>query len=181
MVAARMGVVRPMKSSLLCALALALASTACGERPVTKKGDITPADVIAGSAQSLDHFESAEGKFAVDFPPAWKGNYTGVAHADTTYGSRFIVDFRFKPDPSWKVDPRTLLAIRIFTPDAWAKAFARPGPAIGVKLKERGNDVFVLSLAGSNPYKTGTPAATLFDQMMLAVINDAVPLRLTPR
>ena len=181
MVAARMGVVRPMKSSLLCALALALASTACGERPVTKKGDITPADVIAGSAQSLDHFESGEGKFAVDFPPAWKSNYTGVAHADTTYGSRFMVDFRFKPDPLWKVDPRTLLAIRIFTPDAWAKAFARPGPAIGVKLKERGDDVFVLSLAGSNPYKTGTPAATLFDQMMLAVINDAVPLRMTPR
>jgi hypothetical protein len=176
-----MGVVRPMKSSLLCALALALTSIACGERPVTKKGNVTPADVIAGAAQSLDHFESGEGKFAVDFPPPWKGNYTGVAHADTTNGSRFILDFRFKPDPSWKVDPRTLLAIRIFTPDAWAKASARPGPAIGVKLKERGNDVFVLSLTGSNPYRPGTPAATLFDQMMFAVINDAVPLRLTPR
>jgi hypothetical protein len=176
-----MGVVRPMKSSLLCALALVLASTACGERPVTKKGDVTPADVIAGAAQSLDHFESAEGKFAVDFPPAWKGNYTGVAHADTTYGSRFILDFRFKPDPAWKLEPHTLLAIRIFTPDAWAKMAARPGPEIGVKLKERGNDVFVLSLAGSNPYQTGTPAATLFDEMMLAVIHDAVPLRLTPR
>jgi hypothetical protein len=167
------------KSPLL--LALSLACAACGERPVTKKGDVTPADVIAGAAQSLDHFESAEGKFAVDFPPAWKGNYAGVPHTDTTYGSRFILDFRFKPDPAWKVDPHTLLAIRIFSPDAWAKAAARPGPPIGVKLKERGTDVFVLSLASANPYKPGTPAATLFDQMMLAVINDAVPLRLTPR
>jgi hypothetical protein len=178
-----MGVVRPTRTSLLCALALTLASAACGERPVTKKGDITPADVIAGAAQSFDRFESAEGKFAVDFPPVWKGNYTGVAHADTTYGSRFILDFRFKPDPSWKIESRTLLAIRIFTPDAWAKASARPGAEIGRKLKERGNDVFVVSFAGGNPYKTGTPAAELFDKMMLAVMQpgDGVPLRLTPR
>ena len=178
-----MGVVRPMKSFLLCALALVLASTACGERPVTKKGDVTPADVIAGANQSLDHFESGEGKFAVDFPPTWKGNYSGVPRADTTYGSRFIVDFRFKPDPAWKIEPRTLLVIRIFTPDAWAKAAARPGPAIGMMLKERGADVFVVSFAGGNPYKTGTPAAELFDKMVLAVMqpSDGVPLRLTPR
>jgi hypothetical protein len=163
-------------------LAFALAAAACGERPATKKGDITPADVIAGAAVSLDHFESAEGKFGVDFPAVWKGNYIGVPHADTAYGSHFIVDFRFKPDPAWKVDPRTLLAIRIFTPDAWAKVTAdTTRPAIGVKLKERGSDVYVLSLAGGNPYKPGTPAAALFDQMMLAVMNDAVPLRVSPR
>jgi hypothetical protein len=162
-------------------LIFALAATACGERPVTKKSDITPADVIAGAAQSLDHFESAEGRFGVDFPPQWKGNYIGVAHADTTYGSRFIVDFRFKPDPALKVEPRTLLAIRIMSPEAWVRDSAKAGPPIGVKLKQRGNDVFVLSLASENPYKPNTPAATLFDQMMLAVINDAVPLRLTPR
>jgi hypothetical protein len=167
------------KKPLLLAFALAL--TACGERPVTKKSDVTVADVIAGSAVSLDHYESAEGRFGVDFPPQWKGNYIGVAHADTTYGSRYIVDFRFKPDPALKADPRTLLAIRIFTPDAWAKAAARPGAPIGVKLKERGNDVFVLSLATENPYKPNTPQATLFDQMMLAVMNDPVPLRVTPR
>ena len=176
-----MGVARPTKSSLLCALALVLASAACGERPVAKKGDVTAADVIAGAAQSLDHYDSPEGKFAVAFPPEWKGNYVGVPHADTTFGSRYIVEFRFKPDPAWKVDPKILLAIRIFTQDAWTKAAARPGPPIGAKLKERGDDVFVLSLAGGNPYKAGTPAAALFDQMMLAVVNDPVPLRVTPR
>ena len=167
------------KAPLLLAFALVL--TACGERPVTKKGDVTAADVIAGAAQSLDHYESPEGKFGIDFPPAWKGNYVAAGHNDTTYGSRAIVEFRFKPDPAWKVEPQTLLAIRIFTPAGWAKAAALPGPAIGVKLKERGNDVFVLSLAGGNPYKAGSQPAMLFDQMMLAVINDAVPLRLTPR
>jgi hypothetical protein len=176
-----MSVVRPTTSSLLCSLALVLAVAACGERPASKRGDVTPADVIAGAAQSLDHYESAEGKFGIDFPPVWKGNYIGVAHADTTFGSRGIVDFRFKPDPESKLEPHTLLVIRIFTPDAWAKAAARPGAPVGVKLKQRGNDVYVLSLAGANPYKTGSPAATLFDQMMLSVINDNVPLRVTPR
>lgn len=166
---------------LLCALALLTTAAACGERPVPKKDGVTSADVIAGAAQSLDRYESAEGKFAVDFPPVWKGHYTGEAHADTAYGSRGIVDFKFKPDSGWKVEPHTLMVIRIFTPDAWAKVEARPGPAIGVKLKERGNDVYVLSLASSNPYKKGTPAAELFDQMMLSVMNDQVPLRLTPR
>lgn len=161
-------------------LALALAVTACGERPVTKKNDVTAADVIAGAAVSLDHYESAEGRFGVDFPPQWKGNYIGVARADTTFGSRYIVEFRFKPDPSLKAEPRTLLAIRIMSPEAWAKDSTR-NPPIGVKLKQRGNDVFVLSLATENPYKPNTPAASLFDQMMLAVMNDNVPLRLTPR
>ena len=165
----------------MCTLSLALAAAACGERPGAKQPDVTPADVVAGAAQSLDHFVSPEGKFAVDFPAVWAGNYTGTPHADTTYGSHFILDFRFKPDPAWKVAPQTLLVIRIFTPDAWAKASARPGSPIGVKIQQRGNDVYVLSLAGSNPYKTGSDAAALFDKMMLAVMQDPVPLRVTPR
>jgi hypothetical protein len=176
-----MRVARPSNGSLLCVLALALATAACGERPATKKSDVTAADVIAGSAQSLDHYESAEGKVGVDFPSVWKGNYIAIPHADTTFGSRMMIEFRFKPDPAWKVEPRTLLAIRIFSQAAWAKATARPGPAIGVKIKERGDDVFVLSVAGGNPYKPGTPAAALFDQMMLAVANAGAPLRLSPR
>jgi hypothetical protein len=176
-----MGVVRQTKTSLAIALTLTCLSLACGDRSAARTGGVTGADVIAGTVKSLDHFESAEGKFAVDFPPEWKDHYVGVPHADTTAGSRFIVDFRFKPDPAWKVDPRTLMAVRIFTPAAWAKASADTVHRIGVKLKQRGNDVFVLSLATSNPYKPGTPAALLFDQMMLAVIRDAVPLRLTPR
>jgi hypothetical protein len=124
---------------------------------------------------------SPEGKFAVAFPGVWKGNYTGVPHADTAFGSHFILEFRFKPDPATKLPPQTLLAIRIFTPAAWAKASAKPGQTIGVKVQSRGNDVYVLSLAGSNPYPTGSPSAALFDKMMLSVMQDPVPLRVTPR
>jgi hypothetical protein len=71
------------------------------------------------------------------------------------------------------------MVIRIFSQAAWAKVAARPGPAAGIKISEHGNDVFVVSLAGGNPYKTGTPAAELFDKLMLAVFNEAP--RLTPR
>lgn len=173
--------VRLTRISLSCMLALAVAATACGERPAAKKGDVTSADVIAGSAQSFDHYASAEGKFAIDFPPVWQGNYVAIPHADTTQGSHFLLEFRLKPDPAWKVQPKTLLVIRVFTPKAWAKLAAQPGPPIGVKLQERGDDVYVLSLAGSNPYDAGTDAAKLFDKMMLAVIQDPTPLRLTPR
>jgi hypothetical protein len=173
-----MGVVRPFKSSLFCALALALAAMACGERPGAKKSDVTAADVVAGAVPVLDHYESAEAKIGVDFPPVWKGNYIAVPHTDTTYGSRYIVDFRFKPDPASKLEPKTLLAIRIFSTAAWAKAAARPGPPVGIKLLDHGNDVFVVSLVAANPYAKGTPTAELFDQMMLAVFNQAP--RLTP-
>jgi hypothetical protein len=172
---------RPNNSILLCAFALVIGAAACGERPGDKKPDVTPADVVAGSAQTFDRFVSPEGKFAVDFPPVWAGHYTGTPHADTTYGSHFIEDFRFKPEPGEKIGPQTLLAVRIFTPAAWARVSARPGPAVGVKIQQRGNDVYVLSLAGSNPYKTGSEAAGLFDKMMLAVMQDPVPLRVTPR
>jgi hypothetical protein len=174
-----MGVARLTKGSIFCSLALVLTTVGCGERPVPKKGDVTAADVVAGAVQVSDHFESPEGKFAVDFPPTWKGNYIAVAHPDTAFGSRLTVDFRFKPDPSWKLEPRTLLVVRIFTPAAWAKIAVDKHQSVGFKLAERGDDVFVLSVAGSNPYKAGTPAAMLFEKMMLSAINP-IRLRVTP-
>ena len=166
----------------MCSLAFALALTACGERPAAKKSDVTVADVIAGVAQSFDHFESPEGKFAVDFPPVWKNNYTNVAHADTAYGSHFIVDFRCKPDPTWNVEPRTVLAIRIFSKDAWAKIAANKTQtdrreAQGTRRRRvRALDRRLESVPGRarRPRRSSS-------QMMLAVIKDSVPLRVTPR
>ena len=156
-------------ASLLCPALLLLA--ACGERPVTRKGDVTPADVIAGAAESLDHFESAEGKFGIDFPPVWKGNYTTIARVDTTAGSHFMVEFRFKPTPAMHVPPQTLLAVRIFTKAAWEKVASGPNQHIGILLGQGGDNAFVLSLAPRNPYPAGTDAADLFDKMMLGVFN----------
>ena len=161
-------------------LAGAAVPSACGDGSAPKS-DVTPADVVAGRAKTLEHFESPQGKFAIDFPETWRGAYSAVAHADTTAGARFVVEFRFKPEPVWKVEPRTLLLVRIFPKKAWEAVAARPGPAIALKVAERGDDVFALSFPPSNPYKPGTPAALRFDELVFAVMQPSVPLRLTPR
>jgi hypothetical protein len=183
-----MGAVRQTKAPRVLALVLASSLLACGERPAVANKNaavtppaVTPAAVTPVAAQPFDHFESAEGKFAIDFPAVWKGHYTAVPHADTTAGSHYIVEFRFKPDPGSNVEPRTLMAIRIFTAAAWARVAAMKGQSVGILLKKRGDDAYVFAVAGSNPYNPEIPAATLFEQMVLSVTRDSVPLRLTPR
>jgi hypothetical protein len=157
--ARRLDLIRP---ALLVAVTAVL--VACGEK--------------AQPALTETHFESPGGKFSVNFPGTWRGSYSAVEHADTANGARFAVEFIFQPDPAWKVDPHTLMVVRIFPKSAWDALAARPGPPIAVKISARGDDVFTLSLPPSNPYKPGTPEAARFDQLVLAVVQDSVPLRL---
>jgi hypothetical protein len=161
-------------------VALAAASFACSDRP-SQKSEVTPADVVAGSVKTYEHFESPNGKFAIDFPETWRGAYSAIARNDTTGGARMVVEFVFKPDAAWKVEPRSLIVVRIFTKAAWERAAARPGPPIAAKLATKGDDVFALSLAPSNPYKTGTPASARFEELMQSFLQDPAGLRLTPR
>lgn len=132
----------------------------------------------APAANTPEHFESRNGKFSIEFPGVWRGGYRAVEHADTSAGSRFAVEFVFKPDPAWKVEPRPLLVVRIFPRAAWEKVVARPGDPIATKVAERGDDVFAYSVPGGNPYRPGTPAAGRFDELVLSVVSE---LRLTPR
>lgn len=158
----------------------AAASFACSDRSAPKS-DVTPADVVAGRVKTFEHFESPNGKFAIDFPETWRGAYSAAARPDTTGGARMAVEFSFKPDPAWKVEPHALIVVRIFTKAAWERVAARPGPAIAARLAARGDDVFALSLAPSNPYKPGTPAAARFEELMQSFLQDPEGLRLTPR
>ena len=161
---------------------LAVALAGCGEGGTPRKqGDVTPADVVAGRVQPGEHFESAGGKFAIDFPDTWRGAYRAVERADTTAGARFAVEFVLKPDGAWKVQPQTLLVIRIFPRAAWEKLLARPGEPLAAKVAERGADIFALSLPSATPYAKGTPAAQRFDELVLSAIQAPGPLRLTPR
>ncbi|HLA91079.1 MAG TPA: hypothetical protein VJL28_11685 [Gemmatimonadaceae bacterium] len=153
---------------------------ACSDRPAPR-GDAPSAGVAGGSAAAFEHFESTAGKFAMEFPASWRGSYTASEKNDTTAGARFAVEFRFKPDPAWKVEPRTLLVLRIFPKPVWERIAARPGPPIAAKVAERGDDVFAVSFPSSNPYKPGTAAAARFDELVLAVMQPKEPLRFTPR
>ncbi len=128
------------------------------------------------------HFDSPWGKFSVDFPATWQGSYSAVEHADTTNGARFAVEFIFPAQPGTrKAEPHRLMVVRVFQKSAWDALSARPGPPVAAKISAHGDDVFALSLPPSNPYKPGTPEAARFDELVLAVVRDSVPLRLTAR
>ena len=154
----------------------ALGVIACGSGDSAKAGS-SPA---SGDTATTEHFESTTGKFAIDFPGAWRGGYRSVERPDTVAGSRLTVEFVFKPDASWKIEPRPLLVVRIFSKAAWDKVAGRPGPPIALKVAENGDDVFAYSVPGGNPYKPGTPAAARFDELVLAVASPGA-LKLTPR
>jgi len=162
------------------ASAFLAAQLACTDQGSPKR-DVTPADVVSGRAQVFEHFESPNGKFAIDFPPTWRGSYTAVAHPDTIGGARMAVEIVFKPDPAWKVEPHALLAIRIFTRAAWDRLDARPGQSVAAKLAAKGDDVFALSLPPANPYPNGSPASVRFEELMQSFLKDPAGLRLTPR
>lgn len=155
-------------------------SLACsgGDRPAQTT---TAADVIAGQAEVFEHFESKGAGFVVDLPPVWRGNYSVLEGPDTSAGSHFRVQFVFRPDPAWKVEPKALIVVRVFTKSAWDRVLARPGQAIAAKVAERGDQVFALSLPDANPYKPGTPEAKRYDDLVLSVVQDRTGLRLTPR
>ena len=161
-----------MPTLRLLPLLTLVGALACG-------GDAAPPpDKAAAAAVAREAFESTAGGFSLDLPGVWHDGYKTIEHADTSDGARFVTEFMFKPDAAWKVEPRRLLAVRIFTQAAWAKILARPGQPIATKVGEKGDDVFAYSVPGGNPYKPGTPAAARFDELVLAVVPE---LRLTVR
>lgn len=167
--------VRLSTSLLLSALAL----TACGGESKTPAK--TPADQIAQTSGPVEHFESARGKFSMDFPALWKGNYHAVERADTAGGARMTVEFVFTGEPAWKAKEQTLFVVRVFTQAAWGKLATKPGAPMAEKVAELGDAVYALSFAPSNPYKKDSPESARFDQMMIAVVNGPPAVRLDPR
>ena len=168
---------RPVTTAFLLGLALL---GACTKRDVSN-GSPSAADYVAGTAASVDRFSSPNGKFTVDLPGLWRGYYKGVERADTSAGARFSVEFVFSPEAAWKVEPRTLMLIRIFPKATWDAVTARPGPPMAVQIGAKGDDVFAVSFSAANPYTPGTPEAAKYDELMLSVINNPQGLSLTAK
>jgi len=122
--------------------------------------------------------EIASVKAEVTLPGVWQYGYRLADHADTTLGAFQPIEFQYVGDSARKVPQRLLLVIRVFKKATWDKVGARQ-PPVATKLAERGNDVYAYSIVTSNPYPTNTASALRVDAMMLALIADSSPFKLT--
>jgi hypothetical protein len=132
-----------------------------------------PAPVLAPFQQAV-----ASGKAEVTLPGAWHNGYLLLERADTTLGSFQAIEFRYANDSARKEPSHLLLVIRVFKKAAWTKVGAQQ-PAVATKLAERGNDVYAYSIVTSNPYPLNSAAALRVDAMMLALVADSSPFKLT--
>jgi hypothetical protein len=167
-----------MRAALLLVTAFTVACSAPSEQ---KDAPRTAADQIAESAGPGETFESVRGQFGMQFPAFWKGSYRAVERTDSTAGARMTVEFVFTPPAGSGEEEHTLFLVRVFPSKAWALVKARPGPPMAIEAGSKGDDVFGLSFAPSNPYKAGTPLATKFDSLMVSVMNGPPAVRLTPK
>jgi hypothetical protein len=168
-----------MRASRLIVATLVFAACSGGDeaKPTPK----TAADQIAASSGPGEHFESARGQFAMEFPSFWKGQYRAVERNDTTAGARMTVEFVFTPPAGSSEQESTLFLVRVFPSKAWNAAKARPGPPIAVEAGSKGDDIYGLSFAPKNPYGVGTPVAAKFDSLMLSVVNGPPQVRLSAK
>ena len=161
--------------ALLALFAIISPLAGCGD------GAKNPDPVVAAApAPMLPPFqqEVVSLKAEVTLPGVWKYGYKLVDHADTTLGAFQSIEFQYVGDSARKVPSRLLLVIRVFKKATWEKVGARQ-PPVATKLVERGNDVYAFSIVTSNPYPTNTASALRVDAMMLALIADSSPFKLT--
>ncbi len=156
-------------------VAIVAAVAACGD------AEPTPDPVVAAApAPMLPPFqqEIASLKAEVTLPGVWQYGYKLVDHPDTTFGASRAIEFQYVGDSARKVPQRLLLVIRVFNKATWEKVGARQ-PPVATRLAERGNDVYAFSIVTSNPYPMNTASALRVDAMMLALIADSSPFKLT--
>lgn len=148
-------------------------------RPAT--GTEAIAEAKAASSLPPEKYVSTTAGFDLDLPGVWRGRYRAEEKSDITAGVRLRVDFKFVPDSGSKAPSFTLMTVRIFSKAAWEAAKKKPGEPIGSPLGETAKDVFVLSLASSNPYPTASAEAPVFDQLMISLSAGGQQVHLTPR
>ena len=91
------------------------------------------------------------------------------------------VEFRFIPDSGSKAPSLTLMTLRIVPRKTWDALVAKGGRAPGVKIGERGDDVFVLSLPEGNPYPPASPEAPMYDQLIISIAQGGQQVHVTTR
>jgi hypothetical protein len=151
------------------AAVLVLAACNRGKEAAPSTAADALADAAAAKTLPVERYVSPTEKFEVTMPGTWTGHYRAMEKKDTTAGARLAVDFKLQPDSGSKAPALTAIVIRLFPKKTWDALTAKGGPAIGVKIGERGDDVFVLSLPASNPYPAGSPEAPVYDRMIISI------------
>ena len=136
--------------------------------------------VTAAPAAVLEPFqqELASMKAEVTLPGAWKYGYRLIDRADTTFGGHQAIEFHYTADTASGVPPRLLLVIRAFKKSAWDKVRETQGTSAKV-LAERDGEVYTWSIVTKSPYPVGTASTLRVDQMMMGLVAETSPFRMT--
>jgi hypothetical protein len=140
------------------------------------------ADVRVASAPPivLPSFEQEIPSFkaTLTLPGAWKGGYRLVERADTMFGAFRAAEFHYTADSARGVPSRLLMVIRAFKKPAFEKVRAKQDNVSKV-LAEHDGVVYTYSIVASSPYGPNSAATLRVDAMMVPLVSEANPLKLT--
>lgn len=163
------------RHTTLLALIALLIVAGCGtpEQKAEVGVTATPAVVLPPFQQEL-----ASMKAEVTLPGAWKYGYRLIDRPDTTFGGHQVIEFHYTADSASGVPPRLLMVIRAFKKPAWEEVRASQGNVAKV-LAEHEGEVYTWSIVTKSPYPVGTASTLRVDQMMMSLIAETSPFRMT--
>jgi len=165
-----------LRSTTLLVAVSVLSAIGCkpAERKTAEVGaSVTPPVVLPPFDQEIPSF-----KATLTLPGAWKGGYRLVERADTMFGAFHAAEFHYTADSARGVPPRLLMIIRAFKKPAFETVRASQDGKSKV-LAEHDGVVYTYSIVASSPYGPNSAATLRVDQMMLPLVSEANPLKLT--
>lgn len=165
----------PRRRSLPLLIAL-LVLVGCGSAE-EKSADV---GVAAAPAADLPPFqqEIPSLKAEVTLPGVWQSAYRLMSHPDTALGSHHAVEFHYTADSAIGVPPRLLMVIRVFKKAAWEKLTLQQKEQARV-ITEHSGEVYAFSVVTESPYPVNSASTLRVDQMMLQLLAETSPFRLT--
>lgn len=162
------------RTALLALIALLIVAGCGTPEPKAEVGvTAAPAAVLPPFQQEL-----ASMKAEVTLPGAWKYGYRLIDRPDTTFGGHRAIEFHYTADTASGVPPRLLMVIRAFKKPAWDKVRDSQDNVAKV-LTERDGEVYTWSIVAKSPYPVGTASTLRVDQMMMGLIAETSPFRMT--
>ncbi|MHB1096031.1 MAG: hypothetical protein ACYC3F_07640 [Gemmatimonadaceae bacterium] len=165
----------PLRRFVVLSLVALIPMAGCGTPESKAEVGVTaaPAAVLPPFQQEL-----ASMKAEVTLPGAWKYGYRLIDRADTTFGGHQAVEFHYTADSASGVPPRLLMVIRAFKKPMWEKVRDSQGNIAKV-LAEHDGQVYTYSIVTKSPYPVGTASTLRVDQMMMGLIAETSPFRMT--